>query len=450
MVIFVGLCFLLVTSIEKAQIGNSALKTFNPYEILEIHEGATEKEVKKAFRELSKIYHPDKNKGNPEAAAHFLLLVKAHDCLTVEEAKANCEKFGNPDGKSNFQVAIALPNFLLQKENKLLVLSVFFLVIVVVIPLMFYFWVNDSNKTDENGVLVDSLRNRVLLNNQNLILKNLIEFLARSAEAAPFRSAGRDQQKDLFRLEDKNFKPARADKYFKVFMKPYYLLVGYIKRDQIGPSIREDLQRLLQRMPTLLEGAVFYAHHFCIVRYSNLNLLPFEKFKSVIEYSQMFYQGITPNVSSLLQLTGVDEDLASRLAKKMKKANLGLGDLVHNEEIRKAFIALIDKETQPVIEEQLKYFPKVSMTVKPVVKLDDQNHETGLDEKAKGDQIPSFYFGDLLTFEVTVKQENLKEKETSGFVQSEVFPFRKKEQWYFIGFFPENKLIFDFKKVNTP
>jgi molecular chaperone DnaJ len=37
----------------------------NPYEILGIKEGASEKEIKEAYREQVKKYHPDKHQDNP-------------------------------------------------------------------------------------------------------------------------------------------------------------------------------------------------------------------------------------------------------------------------------------------------------------------------------------------------------------------------------------------------
>ena len=59
--------------------------------------------------------HPDRNPGNHEAAARFILISKAYECLTDEKVKANCEKFGNPDGQESFHVGIALPSFLVER-----------------------------------------------------------------------------------------------------------------------------------------------------------------------------------------------------------------------------------------------------------------------------------------------------------------------------------------------
>jgi len=61
--------------------------------------------------------HPDKNPDDPLAISEFIQITKAYTALTDETARANWEKYGNPDGPGNYHVAIALPRFLLEKDN---------------------------------------------------------------------------------------------------------------------------------------------------------------------------------------------------------------------------------------------------------------------------------------------------------------------------------------------
>jgi translocation protein SEC63 len=58
--------------------------------------------------------------------------------LTDETARSNWEKYGNPDGPGSFQVAIALPRFLLYKKYHIYVLCIFFFVLLVILPGFFY------------------------------------------------------------------------------------------------------------------------------------------------------------------------------------------------------------------------------------------------------------------------------------------------------------------------
>jgi len=77
------------------------------------------------------------------------LITKAYEALTNELARANWEKYGNPDGPGPMQIAIGLPKFLLEAENAVPALIVAFLFILIVIPFLFFVWYNKSLKSDD-------------------------------------------------------------------------------------------------------------------------------------------------------------------------------------------------------------------------------------------------------------------------------------------------------------
>jgi translocation protein SEC63 len=96
--------YLLYITIVAILDSPTGIKRFDPYELLGIEIGATEKQIRSAFREMSKIYHPDKNIGNNWAAGKYIQITKAYETLTNELARANYEKYGNPDGPSPARV----------------------------------------------------------------------------------------------------------------------------------------------------------------------------------------------------------------------------------------------------------------------------------------------------------------------------------------------------------
>jgi len=54
-----------------------------PHEILGLHRNADKKEIKDAFIRLSKIYHPDKNKGDADSTNEFQEIRSAYEALTT-------------------------------------------------------------------------------------------------------------------------------------------------------------------------------------------------------------------------------------------------------------------------------------------------------------------------------------------------------------------------------
>jgi DnaJ family protein A protein 2 len=59
----------------------------NLYDILEIPETSSIEEIKKSYRKLSMMYHPDKNKTNPEATSKFQKISEAYETLGDADKK---------------------------------------------------------------------------------------------------------------------------------------------------------------------------------------------------------------------------------------------------------------------------------------------------------------------------------------------------------------------------
>ena len=64
------------------------------YEVLGLSKGASEEEIKKAYRKLVKKYHPDLNPGDKEAEAAMKEVNAAYEILSDAEKKAKYDQFG--------------------------------------------------------------------------------------------------------------------------------------------------------------------------------------------------------------------------------------------------------------------------------------------------------------------------------------------------------------------
>jgi molecular chaperone DnaJ len=76
------------------------------YELLGVKKTATEAEIKKAYRELAKKFHPDKNKGNKDAENRFKEISEAYAVLSDSEKRAQYDRLGReafgPGGANPF------------------------------------------------------------------------------------------------------------------------------------------------------------------------------------------------------------------------------------------------------------------------------------------------------------------------------------------------------------
>lgn len=355
-------------------------EVFDPYQVLDIRPGATEADIKRAYRSKSREYHPDRNP-DPKAHEYFVeYITKAHKILTDSEARANWEKYGNPDGPQGYSVGIPLPPimvFLLNDDGDLGTVTLMGLVALFILGpicgVIGYLWW--SQKRTANNINHMTLRFfwSLLKDKEFLASKFVPDIISYAIELREISyksehiEALDSVRKSLRRVvEDKELQkqdwlPNPITNTKLIFLAQMYREDIPEALDQVAESVLSKTEKLTNELINLIIAPMLPAKRYGWLRPA----------LSTLEFSQSLVQRVRPKVLSgmdknikkptaaLLQLAGVDENTLKKLKNKKIRSIKDLQEM-GEEEARKVLkeCAVREEDLDSAID-TIQYYPEV-------------------------------------------------------------------------------------------
>ncbi|EDV50487.1 translocation protein SEC63 homolog [Drosophila erecta] len=378
--IVLGWALLLFLTYRVSQF-DYEMASFDPFEILNVPPTSSQAEIKKAYYRLSKVLHPDKETGDEKS---FMMLSKAYQALTDDVAKENYEKYGNPDGPGAMSFGIALPSWIVEKENSVWVLGLYGLVFMVAMPSAVGVWWYRSIRFSGDKVLLDTTQMyfyfihktpHMLLKRALMVLAASLEFDKRHNSQVQERQSDNDEVPALIRqLPNLNEKCKEHPLCRMYSIKARAILHAHLSRMPLNPeTLERDRQFVVKKCPYLVQEMVSCVHQLVMMAYARRvpRLPSIETIENCMKMSPMIIQGLWEFKSPLLQLPHLTEDHLYFMNKKRHVKNLQQFAQLKPEESRQLLKNLSDFEYENTMK-VLGKMPLIDFSIRCEV-IDDEN-----------------------------------------------------------------------------
>jgi len=388
------------------------IKQFDPFDILEVSPQASNSQIKRAYRKLSLVYHPDKNPDDPLAASRFIQITKAYQALTDEIARRNWEKYGNPDGPQTTKVGIGLPRFLLEKDNNLMILCTFFSFLIFFVPMTFICYYQRTKNFAANGVMIETLQFLGYYVTETTRLKACPELLAACSESRNMLTRDTDNE-HIQRLAGQVVEHKRRTFTLPVVMKNQYLMWAHMQRRHslMSPELRSDCDELLRHSMKITQAMIEIA---CMREW-------FATAQAMIDFRRCLVQALDIKSSELLQVPHFTEETLEKV-RKHKTELTTLSD----------FLAMDATERKDMLGMEAEQFLDVEAFCQHVGEIE-------LKASVEVEDEPEIVVGDVATVTVRMMRKALRENEATGPAHAPLFPDPKFEEWWFFLVAPSEK-----------
>lgn len=380
------------------------IKKFDPFDILDVPPHAANPQIKRAYRKLSLTYHPDKNPDDPLAASRFIQITKAYQALTDDVAKRNWEKYGNPDGPQTTKVGIGLPRFLLEKEHSLMILCAFFFVLIIVVPMTFICYFQQTKNFAANGVLIDTLQFLGYYVSESTRVKNGPELFAACAESRQMATRPTDNT-HIQQLASHVVEHKKRVFSLPVIMKNQFILWAHMQRRHhlMSAALRKDLDELLRHSMKVTQAMIEVA---CMREW-------FATAQAMIEFRRCLVQALDVKSSQLLQVPHVTDELVED-CRNAARPVLTLAEFLATDAAERK--ALLKMEGQKLADVEAFCAHIAEVELKAIIAVEDE---------------AEIVVGDVATVSLQMVRKHLRENEAIGPIHAPFFPEPKFEEWWF-------------------